>query len=687
MFVLINNQKYSFKSGYNTHKPSENGWKKQNQDAFKMCKFGEYQVFVKRFEKETQNIPGYQFLVKTKGRRLPSLPMIYDVVTISENGKNVTYLFQEALQGNTLEEVMHQNTFKFNALHFAKNLYDALQSITNEGFWYTDFVEKNIFVANNGQCYLIDLDSVVPLSILPNEDSPLISQVNKNYKIAVSTYWYRDTFNYPFTYIKHNLRGDTINYLELFVFIAQIRYYIDNNCSVNFTEAKTRKAIPEYLLNLDNAKTYDVFKSCFLDSSNVQNILSYDKLEEYIKEVLFPENKTYEIDFHNSRLLSGGTIPKPKPNPKPKPTPQPEKEPDDNPKKSNIWLWLGGVAAAIGISLFVANQGGGEYPDPVNPAAEEVEYVEKKVVEENTEDRYCIQAKKYFTEDQLSNGELDTIRQWMMEYKNSNPNFNYQNYRKTYVLESKYESKKDFYNISNTMIQNDPLLIKLILESRSLKTEMQSWFDLYSKMNDVQIEKLYDILTREKNKLTEIEKEYTGKKLKIASKQLDNNHNYDLLYEINDLLNNNIGKSWYSLLSNNFQRGENLAYNHRNEYNGRELYINEFNLALAYMLNGEYEESYYLYVYLLKDELEVKECREIFPASVQDIEFFISHSNYKFDRKFANLIYALHHYFGKDIIGDTDYNYPDGVDCFMSSYDKDNPELKDIAEDVKTIIE
>lgn len=359
MKVLINSQNYTFTPGYNPHKPSDNGWMKQNQDAFKMCRFGEYQVFVKRFEKETQNIPGYQFLNKTKGRRLKSLPMTYDLVTVNENGKNVTYLFQEVLQGNTLEEVMHESTFSFNALQFARNLYDALQSITNEGFWYTDFVEKNIFVANNGHCYLIDLDSVVLLSVLPNEDSPLISQVNKNYKIAVSTYWYRDTFHYPFTYIKNNLKGDTINYLELFVFIAQVKYYIDSDCSVNFVEAKTRKAIPSYLLDLNSPKTYDIFKYCFINSSSVQNILPYYKLESYIKEVLFPDNETYEIDFHNSRLLSGGTIPKPNPRPnpepKPKPYPQPGEEPKNNSKRSNIWLWLGGVAAAIIFSLFIIN--------------------------------------------------------------------------------------------------------------------------------------------------------------------------------------------------------------------------------------------------------------------------------------------------------------------------------------------
>ncbi len=68
--------------------------------------------------------------------------------------------------------------------------------------------------------------------------------------------------------------------------------------------------------------------------------------------------------------------------------------------------------------------------------------------------------------------------------------------------------------------QND--LIILILNSRSIDTdtEKQSWFDLLGLMNEEQINKLRDILTREKQKLEEIERKYEEKKIAIKKKYL-----------------------------------------------------------------------------------------------------------------------------------------------------------------------
>jgi len=53
-------------------------------------------------------------------------------------------------------------------------------------------------------------------------------------------------------------------------------------------------------------------------------------------------------------------------------------------------------------------------------------------------------------------------------------------------------------------------LVQLVLESKSLEKieEKQNRFDLYPLMTDEQIDKLEDILTREKEKLQEIENKY-----------------------------------------------------------------------------------------------------------------------------------------------------------------------------------
>lgn len=76
------------------------------------------------------------------------------------------------------------------------------------------------------------------------------------------------------------------------------------------------------------------------------------------------------------------------------------------------------------------------------------------------------------------------------------------------------------YEIPNDMLENNWDLVELVLESKSINEskEKQSWFDLYSLMNQEQIDKLRDILTREKEKLAEIEAKYQAKQDEIRRK-------------------------------------------------------------------------------------------------------------------------------------------------------------------------
>lgn len=76
------------------------------------------------------------------------------------------------------------------------------------------------------------------------------------------------------------------------------------------------------------------------------------------------------------------------------------------------------------------------------------------------------------------------------------------------------------YNIPSDMLENNTDLVVLVLGSKSISDpkEKQSWFDLYSLMNQEQIDKLRDILTREKEKLAEIEAKYQAKQEEIKKK-------------------------------------------------------------------------------------------------------------------------------------------------------------------------
>jgi hypothetical protein len=76
------------------------------------------------------------------------------------------------------------------------------------------------------------------------------------------------------------------------------------------------------------------------------------------------------------------------------------------------------------------------------------------------------------------------------------------------------------YSIPEDMLESNSDLVVLVLESKSINEpkEKQSWFDLYSLMNQEQIDKLRDILTREKQKLAEIEAKYQAKQDEIRKK-------------------------------------------------------------------------------------------------------------------------------------------------------------------------
>lgn len=93
------------------------------------------------------------------------------------------------------------------------------------------------------------------------------------------------------------------------------------------------------------------------------------------------------------------------------------------------------------------------------------------------------------------------------------------------------------FTIPVEFIEKMPELIILVLNSRSMDKaeEKQSWFNLLPLMNDDQIAKLNDILTREKTKLAEIEKKYEEKKLEIKKKYLTKRQTMGYVKKMEDI--------------------------------------------------------------------------------------------------------------------------------------------------------
>lgn len=73
------------------------------------------------------------------------------------------------------------------------------------------------------------------------------------------------------------------------------------------------------------------------------------------------------------------------------------------------------------------------------------------------------------------------------------------------------------FQIADNLLESMADLIELVLRSRSMDkdSDKQSWFNLLPLMNQEQIDKLKDILLREKQKLAEIEQKYQQKKTDI----------------------------------------------------------------------------------------------------------------------------------------------------------------------------
>ena len=87
-------------------------------------------------------------------------------------------------------------------------------------------------------------------------------------------------------------------------------------------------------------------------------------------------------------------------------------------------------------------------------------------------------------------------------------------------LPQELREKAEKFMIPDEFLTTMPDIIILVLNSKSMDNpeEKQSWFNLLPMMNKDQIDKLRDILMREKQKLSEIEQKYEQKKDELKTK-------------------------------------------------------------------------------------------------------------------------------------------------------------------------
>lgn len=109
---------------------------------------------------------------------------------------------------------------------------------------------------------------------------------------------------------------------------------------------------------------------------------------------------------------------------------------------------------------------------------------------------------------------------------------NYVSMDQIYQTLSADDSKvAEWYSIPAEFLERYPDVVSLILNSMSLENseEKQKWFDMFYLMNDEQISELRDILTREKEKLAEIEEKYNEEALEINGNENNKENTWETL--------------------------------------------------------------------------------------------------------------------------------------------------------------
>jgi hypothetical protein len=293
MQVTIRGQVLDYISDFdpvNIHDNVTRNWKVSAGDYFKFpVKVGDHYCFIKRFSKKTTEISGYEFLMKIKGLQLKGLPAIFDLVHTKEADKDIIYLFTEFIKGDTIDNLQRAG-FSFLPIRLAGDLFYGLQSIHENGFWFPDFDPKNFFRSEQGDFYIIDLDSTYPLTVMPANSM----YGSKDYWAPAYEY-YRNTWGFSGTDIK-KIKGDVLNNLNLIYFLALYSFYLDGDGDDLTAHSISR-------LNDYSLKKHKLFSSTLIyccskegSSGNVnQRALPYEVFRNLIQTGLFPEDMERRI--------------------------------------------------------------------------------------------------------------------------------------------------------------------------------------------------------------------------------------------------------------------------------------------------------------------------------------------------------------------------------------------------------
>lgn len=269
MKVVIKEREFEYQSDY----PID--WFFSAGDYFKFpVEIGKNKCFVKRFEKKSpESVSGWLFMTSLKGKYEKNLPRLHDIVTVKEKNKDVQYIFYDFIEGTTLDKLSTPPA-EIDLQKLTDDIFNALNAVHKYKFWFADFCEKNIFCKNNGQFFLVDLDSVQPDSIAPNNEI----YGSKDYWVVVYKFY---THILGFEDLKlSDIDGKLLNKLQVIFLILNIKL-AGVKSQLNYSTGKDFDHLPIYLDNIDPAFGI-LFEKVFKDAENLDG----KEIDEEIKQLI-----------------------------------------------------------------------------------------------------------------------------------------------------------------------------------------------------------------------------------------------------------------------------------------------------------------------------------------------------------------------------------------------------------------
>jgi hypothetical protein len=237
MKVIIKEREVEYISDY------PDGWKFSAGDPFKFpVLIGDSPCFVKRFEQKTpQDISGWDLLIKMSGKYEKNLSRIYDVKNVTEDDKEIYYVFYEYLDGVTFDKYIREPDI--NLIHLNNDLFNAVRALQKYEFWFADFCEKNIFCQKDGTFVLVDVDSTQRTADLPDNEM----YGSKDYWILVFKF-FKEILN------KNDIRladinGISLNYLQIPFLVLRLKLFI-NGDKKDYNSTELFNKLPSQLIEM-----------------------------------------------------------------------------------------------------------------------------------------------------------------------------------------------------------------------------------------------------------------------------------------------------------------------------------------------------------------------------------------------------------------------------------------------------